>query len=244
MKMKKLFSVTVNSCYIFILFLLLPNYSQAQSGTTNKYGLKVIDNINDYKKSVEKDSLKRMVDLEKFIPGIKIDIRYATKNNFTKKVLYHEAKAFLRLPAAIALKKIQNELKKQNLELKIYDAYRPYAVTVLMWDYLKDDSHVATPQKGSRHNRGCAVDLTIIDSKTGNEIEMPTPYDNFTIKARPTYMNLPKNVLKNRALLKGLMEKYGFKSITSEWWHYDFKGYTAYEILDIPFKKLESVINE
>jgi len=214
-------------------------FSFAQTIPVNKYGLQVVEDIELYKKIIEKDSNKILVDLEKFIPDIVLDIRYATKNNFTKKVLYPKPKAFLRYNAAVQLKKIQQELKQKNLGLKIYDAYRPYSITLTLWDFVKDDRYAADPKKGSRHNRGCAVDLTIIDLTTGKEIQMPTPYDDFTVKAHHSYMNLPKKLIENRKLLKTTMEKYGFASITSEWWHYDFNGWKNFELLDISFDNLE-----
>lgn len=207
--------------------------------TKNKYGLSIIENIEDYYVSVKKDSNKTLVDLRTFIPNIVLDIRYATKNNFTGQILYKEAEAYLRLPAAIALKKVQTELNEMGLGIKIYDAYRPYSITELMWEYVKDDRYAADPKKGSRHNRGCAVDLTIIELSSGEELEMPTPYDDFTNKAHHAYMNLERHVIKNRALLKSLMEKYGFESITSEWWHYDFKGWSKYELMNISFSKIK-----
>lgn len=207
--------------------------------TKNKYGLSIIENIEDYYVSVKKDSNKTLVDLRTFIPNIVLDIRYATKNNFTGQILYKEAEAYLRLPAAIALKKVQTELNEMGLGIKIYDAYRPYSITELMWEYVKDDRYAADPKKGSRHNRGCAVDLTIIELSSGEELEMPTPYDDFTNKAHHAYMNLERHVIKNRALLKSLMEKYGFESITLEWWYYDFKGWSKYELMNISFSKIK-----
>lgn len=222
---------------IFLLSLVFTIVLIAQ--TKNKYGLSIIENIEDYYVSVKKDSNKTLVDLRTFIPNIVLDIRYATKNNFTGQILYKEAEAYLRLPAAIALKKVQTELNEMGLGIKIYDAYRPYSITELMWEYVKDDRYAADPKKGSRHNRGCAVDLTIIELSSGEELEMPTPYDDFTNKAHHAYMNLERHVIKNRALLKSLMEKYGFESITSEWWHYDFKGWSKYELMNISFSKIK-----
>lgn len=227
------------SIRVLVFFLFVISTAYAQTVPKNKFGLPVVEDYKLYSQLVEKDENNKLVDLEKFIPGIIIDIKYATEDNFTKKVLYKSPKAYLRLPAAKALKKIQDELKKQNLELKIFDAYRPYSVTELMWEYVKDDRYAADPKKGSRHNRGCAVDVTIVDSRTGKEIEMPTNYDNFTQKAHHGYMKLPKKVIMNRVLLKKIMEKNGFESITSEWWHYDFKGWSKYHLMNISFEELE-----
>ncbi len=225
---------------IFFSLLFIFSTVNAQTVPKNKYGLPVVSNLELYNKLIEKDDNNCLVNLEDFIPGIKLDIRYATENNFANKVLYKSAKAYLRLPAAKALKKIQDELKKQSLEVKIYDAYRPYSVTERIWEYVKDDRYAADPKKGSRHNRGCAVDLTIIDSRTGEELEMPTEFDNFTQRAHHAYMKLPKKAIENRALLRKIMEKHGFEIITSEWWHYDFKGWSKYHIMDISFNELEN----
>lgn len=221
-----------------LLFLAFCIQLSAQTIPQNKYGLKVITSLDIYHQSVALDSNKLLVDLEKYIPGIKIDIKYATKDNFTKKVLYPIAKAYARLPVAITLKKIQEELKAQGYEIKIFDAYRPYSITQLMWSVVLDDRYAANPKKGSRHNRGCAVDLTIINSSTQKELEMPTAFDDFTIKAHHAYTKLPENAIKNRALLKNIMIKNNFEPITSEWWHYDFKGWGSYELLDIQLEDL------
>ena len=140
----------------------------------------------------EEDSSRLLIDLEKFIPGIKLDVRYATKNNFFGAAVYEVEKAFLRLPAAKALKKVQQELNKKGLGLKIFDAYRPYSVTVKFYEKYPDTNFVASAWKGSLHNRGCAVDLTVIDLKSGEEIEMPTEYDDFTERAGINYSNLPE----------------------------------------------------
>lgn len=221
---------------IFICGIHLQSFSQAIP--KNKYGLEVITSDKFYVSTVKSDSSKELIDLEKFINGIVIDVRYATKNNFTGKVLYKTARTFLRLPAANALKKIQSELNKQGLGIKIFDAYRPYSVTEKLWEAFPDDRYAADPRKGSRHNRGCAVDLTLINLRTGEELEMPTPYDDFTVKAHHAYNDLPENILNNRKLLKNIMEKHGFESITSEWWHYDYQGWKTYELLDLPFEEI------
>ncbi|MDP3684166.1 MAG: M15 family metallopeptidase, partial [Ignavibacteria bacterium] len=117
--------------------------------------------------------------------------------------------------------------------------YRPYSVTENMWEFVHDDRYAASPQTGSRHYRACAVDVTLVDLRKKVELEMPTPYDDFTEKAHHNYNDLPENILKNRELLKTIMTKYGFESITSEWWHYDFSGWKNFELLDIPFESLE-----
>jgi zinc D-Ala-D-Ala dipeptidase len=207
--------------------------------TVNNYGLTVINDTSFYKKEIERDSLNKLVDLEKFIPRIKLDIKYATEDNFVGMKVYDEPKAFLRLPAAYALKKVQAELNKKELGLKIFDAYRPYSVTVLFYEKIKDTDYVASPWQGSRHNRGCAVDVSIIDLKTGKELEMPTKIDNFTLKAHPYYQDISDTVKSNRALLFNVMKKYGFSQFPTEWWHFDFSGWANYFLMDLKFNDLE-----
>ncbi|MFN7138492.1 MAG: D-alanyl-D-alanine dipeptidase [Limisphaerales bacterium] len=178
-----------------------------------------------------------LVDVEKFIPGIVLDIRYATTNNFTGKQVYPVAKCYLRRATAEKLKKVQEELKKQNLGLKVYDGYRPLSVQKKFWELVPDERYVANPAKGSKHNRGGAVDLTLVDSK-GKELPMPTPYDDFTEKAHQNYSKLPANIIRNRALLRTVMEKHGFKNIRTEWWHFDDTDWQQYDLMDISFDEL------
>jgi zinc D-Ala-D-Ala dipeptidase len=191
-----------------------------------------------YKKQIITNPQTRLVNLKSYIPDLVLDIRYATNNNFTGQRVYDKAMAFARLPVAQALKNIQAELKQKGLGLKIYDAYRPYAITVKFYKIAKDTSFVADPRKGSRHNRGCAVDLTIIDLKTGRELDMPTGYDSFTPQASANYKNLSAKKLANRQLLRSVMERHGFKVLSSEWWHFDYSGWEQFGLLNIPFAQL------
>lgn len=164
------------------------------------------------------------------------DVRYATPYNFTGKVLYPTANVYLRKAAAEKLREAQQELmSKYNLRLKVYDGYRPLSVQKKLWEIMPDTRYVADPKNGSRHNRGAAVDLTLIDS-TGQELEMGTPYDDFTEKAHRDYVRLPENVLKNRKLLEEVMVKYGFEPLSTEWWHFDFSGWKNYSVLDVEIK--------
>ena len=188
--------------------------------------------VATYEQLARIDPDKRLVDLST-IPGIVLDIRYATANNFMKQQLYPVPKAYLRAPAARALANIQAELAPLGLGLKIYDAYRPYSITEMMWEPIRNEDYVANPAKGSRHNRGAAVDLTLIDLKTGNEIPMPTPYDDFTPRARNDFNDLPANVIGARERLKLVMTKHGFEPLPSEWWHYDFGGWQRFELMDV-----------
>ncbi len=181
-----------------------------------------------------------LVEIIKINPNIILDMRYATKNNFLKKAVYPEAKCFLRYEAALALNEVQKELETIGLGLKVFDAYRPLYVQRKMWKILPNPSYVADPQKGSRHNRGMAVDLTLAD-KSGSALQMPTEFDSFEKKAHHDYQDLPDNIKRNRWILKTIMEKHGFKAITSEWWHYDFKGWKKYKVLDKSFDELETL---
>jgi D-alanyl-D-alanine dipeptidase len=215
------------------LFLI----SAVSANAQYKYGLKPVT-LGTYLESVKKDPDNLLVDLEAAIPGIQLDIRYATTNNFTGEKIYNLAKAYARKPVAEALKKVQEELKSTGLELKIFDGYRPYSATVKFYEVYGDTTFVASPFRGSRHNRGCALDLTITDSKTGNELKMPTGYDSFQKEASPTFPIKDAEAKKNRDFLIGVMEKHGFKVYESEWWHFDFVGWEKFEVLDIDFEEL------
>jgi len=222
-----------------LLLLLSPLSShEQQHAKANPYHLDIVSNKVDYLKLIRENLNNELVDLEKALPGIVLDLRYATSNNFTHNIVYPSAKAFARRPVADALCNIQTELEGKGLALKIFDAYRPYSVSLKFFSISPDTNFVASPKTGSRHNRGCAVDLTLIDLKTGQEIEMPTAFDNFTARAGHAYLNLPPQVLKNRQLLRETMVQFGFVPSEGEWWHYDFKGWRNYKIMDLSFEEL------
>ncbi|MEO8794048.1 MAG: M15 family metallopeptidase [Daejeonella sp.] len=224
----------MNRLFCFFLLLVSVNTFAQQE---NPYGLKVLG-LKEYAETVKADSNNKLVNIQQSIPGIKLDIRYAGKNNFTGTAVYDQEVAYARLPVVNALAEVQKELKKQGLGLKIYDAYRPYSVTVKFFEIASDKNFVANPKKGSRHNRGCAVDLTLVKLKNGKELKMPTEYDSFAAEASPDNMDLPKKVIKNRDLLIAEMKKQGFTVLYNEWWHFDFKTWKQFEIMDIPFKEL------
>lgn len=219
-------------------FLFLALYCFAYAQDPNPYGLKVISDRADYLSGVASNNNSRLVEIKKYIPNIKLDIRYATTNNFAKIAVYDQAKAFARLPVVLALKSVEQELNKKGLGLKLFDAYRPYSVTVKFFEVADDKNFVASPETGSRHNRGCAVDLTLVRLRNGKELKMPTSYDSFAPEASPDYQNLPVRVKANRDLLIRVMEKNGFKVLHNEWWHFDFKDWKQYDLMDIPFKQL------
>jgi D-alanyl-D-alanine dipeptidase len=223
-----------------IVFLLTAVQSAAQDTALNKYGLRVLYSVAQLQKTAENKTGYQMVDLKRMIPSLVLDLRYAGTNNFMKERLYPPVTTtWLRKTAADSLAKIQKQLLKMGLGLKIFDAYRPYSVTQKMWEPVKDDRYAADPKKGSGHNRGIAVDLTIINLKNGKELNMGTGFDNFTDSAHHAFTNLPGEVLQNRLLLKRIMEEHGFKALDTEWWHYFLPDATNYELMDIPFKELE-----
>ncbi len=235
----------IRKFYLFsklaFLFLLIAIgvESVAQNNSYNRPD--VTNKMKEFKHQVKLDSNKRMIELKSLIPDLIYDLRYASINNFMNRLMYPAKTTFtfLRLNTAIALHKVQQELKTKGLSLKIFDAYRPYSVTVKFWELVKDERFVANPANGSGHNRGTTVDLTIIKSTTGKELNMGTGFDNFSDTAHHNFSNLPEEVLQNRLLLKSVMSKFGFKPYNDEWWHYSFTDSIKYEILDLDFKKLK-----
>ncbi|MFM2395209.1 MAG: hypothetical protein RLZZ546_3192 [Bacteroidota bacterium] len=152
--------------------------------------------------------------------GIAIDIKYATKDNFTKKQIYPCGKCYLRPEAANRILQAQEILQtKYKLGLKMFDCYRPRPAQQRLWDVVPNPDYVTPPSKGSMHNRGLAVDLTLVD-QNGKELDMGTPYDFFGKEAHTDNLNLPKNILENRSLLTSVMKSVGFQGIRTEWWHF------------------------
>lgn len=221
---------------VLLLFVVACATAPAPEIAANGYGLRVVPDLATYERLARLDPDKRLADLEAM--GIPLDIRYATANNFMKTPLYPVAKSYLRAPAAHALADVQRELASRGLGIKVFDAYRPYRVTEAMWEPIRNPDFVADPAKGSRHNRGAAVDLTLIDVRTGQELPMPTGYDDFTPRAAHAFMDLPAAALASRATLRTVMEKHGFDALPSEWWHYDFRGWERFELMDVPLEVL------
>ncbi len=223
---------------LVLLTIVRPYKAVAQNITPEP--LKVTSEIKEYQEQAREHPWKRMVELRSVIPGVVYDLRYATKNNFMKRRMYpaRTRKTFLRQEGAAALAAVQKELAEKGLGLKIFDAYRPYSVTVKFWELVRDERYVANPSKGSGHNRGIAVDLTIIRLRDRMELDMGTGFDNFSDTAGHAFTMLTPEVLTNRNLLRSIMEKHGFKKYNTEWWHYYLPNADRYEVLDLPFKKL------
>jgi len=182
-----------------------------------------------------------LVDLTTLDPGIKLDIRYATRDNFLSTPVYSSARAFLQRPAAAALLRAHRELLKEGYGLVIFDAYRPWYITKIFWDATPPDKHqfVANPAEGSRHNRGCAVDLSMYDLRSGQEVEMTGVYDEMSERSYPTYSGGTAEQRSRRDLLRRAMEKQGFTVYDSEWWHFDYRDWTKYAIQNVAFEKLK-----
>ena len=176
-------------------------------------------------------SRHQFVDIEIFCPSIKVEVIYASKNNFTNQIHYPIAKCFLRRDVAKRLANVQKDLEKIGLGLKIFDGYRPHSVTVSFWNLIKDIRYVADPALGSKHNRGAAVDVTLVDFD-GKELEMPTPIDEMTERAHRDYDQLTKRTLANRDLLEEMMTRHGFIPLATEWWHFDDADWEKYPIED------------
>ena len=178
-----------------------------------------------------------LVEVISLDPTIRLDIRYATSNNFLGTPLYEEARAFLQRPAAEAVVRVHRALAAKGYGLLIYDAYRPWYITKIFWDATPPDKHqyVADPAHGSRHNRGCAVDLTLFDRSTGRAVEMPSGYDEMSERAHPDYSGGTSEQRKNRALLRSVMEAEGFTVYEFEWWHFDYRDWHSYAVQNVRF---------
>jgi len=229
-----------------LLFLLQLTFAQSPAETFRIAPLHPVEELREEALKAEpphesgRFRRPELVELIKLDPTIKLDIRYATDNNFMSTPLYSQARAFLQRPAAQALLRAHRALRKQGYGLLIHDGYRPWFVTKMFWDATPDDKKifVADPAKGSRHNRGCAVDLTLYDLKTGEAVEMPSGYDEMTKRAYADYPGGTDEQRDRRAILRRAMEKEGFKVNPEEWWHFDYKDWGKYPILNVKFEDL------
>jgi zinc D-Ala-D-Ala dipeptidase len=183
-----------------------------------------------------------LVELIKLDRTLRLDIRYATKNNFTGRPVYTEARAFLQRPAAEALVRAHRALRKRGFGIVVFDGYRPWRVTKLFWDLTPEDKKqfVADPARGSRHNRGCAVDLTLFDLRTGRQVSMPGEYDEMTERSHVNYAGGTAEQRRLRDLLRAAMEAEGFAVYEPEWWHFDYKDWRLYPLLDLSFLQLRN----
>jgi len=201
-----------------------------------------ITNCASDRPPVEQGSFHKpdLVELVRLDPSIRLDIRYATADNIVHRPVYRQARAFLQRPAAEALVRAQRALLAKGYGLLVFDGYRPWSVTKDFWDSVRKDQRafVADPRKGSKHNRGCAVDLTLYDSATGKEVEMPSAYDETSERASPDYAGGTAEQRERRDLLRAAMEREGFTVEPNEWWHFNYKDWKSYPILNIPFEEI------
>lgn len=202
------------------------------------HNLQLVSDLTTYRQQVVQNPAMELVELIGVIPSLGLNIKYATTENFTGMAVYAAARAFARKPVAAALAQVQNHLAEHGLELLVFDAYRPYSVTVKFFEIYPDPTFVADPANGSRHNRGCAVDVSLVYSATGLPVEMPTAYDDFTERAHPNFQELAENQINNRDFLIQVMAANGFTVYPSEWWHFDFVGWEDFPLMDIPFEEL------
>ena len=181
-----------------------------------------------------------LVELIRLDSTIRLDVRYATSGNFLGRPVYKEARAFLQRPAAEALVRANQALRKKGYGVLVFDGYRPWSVTKMFWDATPDDKKefVADPSQGSRHNRGCAVDLSLYDLKTLKEVAMPSAFDEMSERSNIHYQGGTEDSRRLRDMLREAMQSEGFAVYEPEWWHYDYKDWKEYAILDIPFSKI------
>jgi D-alanyl-D-alanine dipeptidase len=192
---------------------------------------------------IEKGNFKEtnLVELVKLDSTILLDIRYATSNNFVGQPVYKEARAFLQKDAAESLKRINASLKPLGYGIMVFDGYRPWDVTKIFYDVTSKENKkfVADPKEGSRHNRGCAVDVSLYDLKTKKEIQMPGVYDEMTERSYFDYSGGTEEQRKMRDLLIEKMQADGFTVYKYEWWHFDFKDWQQYRITNVPFSDIK-----
>lgn len=206
------------------------------------FGLQTNVKASDVDQTQQQIDNFNLVNLSNTIPSIILDIRYATSNNFLGFPVYPTSACYLHKDVAQAINQVQTEISSMQLGLKVFDGYRPLSVQQVMWDAIQDERYVSNPAKNKgRHTRGTAVDLTLVDCN-GRELEMPTDFDDFTERAHSDYPDVSEVAAYNRGLLQEIMTKYGFQVFPTEWWHFDFTGWSdeaKFPPLDVSFDNLE-----
>lgn len=233
--------------FLILIFFLITACHHVKVGHTNSPGTlnQVISSIAftnselnlNRQTAINITDDAQLVDIKAINKNIALDIRYATANNFLKKKLYPEARCILRYGVAKKLSLVQQDLARNKLSLKVYDCYRPLAVQKAMWKIRPDERYVGNPARGSRHNRGAAVDATLINSN-GKELEMPSTFDAFTPASSRDYSGGSVQSRKNRQILEDAMKKQGFVGLKTEWWHFDAPGWDKYAVMDLPFHQI------
>ncbi len=228
--------LTSNKFFHLAFTILLFNQIAEAQGV-----LKIVRNKKQLKMAIASDPKLALVELSSVVPNIRYDLKYATKDNFTGVALYpkNTNTTYLRRDPAMALSRIAKELEAKGLGIHIWDAYRPYRVTVRFWELIRDERYVANPAKGSGHNRGIAVDLILYDLASGELLDMPTGFDDFSEQAYHGSEGISEKKKNNRELLRSIMEKHGFIKFPTEWWHYYWPEGEQYDVLDITQKHLK-----
>jgi D-alanyl-D-alanine dipeptidase len=171
-----------------------------------------------------------LVDVQRLIPRVQVDLKYATPDNFTGQAVYHFNRCLLHKEAAMRLHAVQVELEAMGLGLKIWDGFRPIEAQWKFWEMMPDERYVSDPRKGGRHTKGTAVDVTLVN-KDGEELPMPSGFDDFSEKAHYNYLGASEEATRNRNLLRKVMEKHGFVGLETEWWHFDLIGWQQYPLI-------------
>jgi D-alanyl-D-alanine dipeptidase len=247
--LRKEISSVLISLAVLLAVAIGPAFAQSPSGGESVFRITPLRPVAELEKEAlaakppkETGNFRRpdLVELIDLDPTIKLDIRYATPNNFLSTPMYSQARAFLQRPAAEALVRVSRALRARGYGLLVYDGYRPWYVTRMFWDATPEDKKifVADPKDGSRHNRGCAVDLTLYDLKTGAPVKMPSGYDEMSERAYAEYPGGAVEERAHRAILRAAMEKEGFTVYPQEWWHFDYKDSMHYPILNLRFEEL------
>lgn len=189
------------------------------------------------------EAARQLLELKRVVPDIHLEVRYATTNNFMQRVLYPQARVFARKEVVEALARVQQRLAPRGLSLLVFDGYRPWRITKKMWDEtpVEKRKFVADPSKGSKHNRGGAIDLTLFDLRNNRPLEMTSAYDEFSPRAAYNYAGGSKIAHVNRDLLRKVMEAEGFQVLPHEWWHFDYKGWQDFPLLDYSFAELDDL---
>lgn len=187
-----------------------------------------------------------LIEIASLDQTIALDVRYATSDNFVGRPVYDDARAYLQRPAAEALVRVNANLASAGLGLLVYDGYRPWSVTKIFWDETPPEHRifVADPETGSRHNRGCAVDLTLCDRETGRSLPMPSEFDEFSERAYADWDGASPEETENRARLRAAMEAEGYTVFRYEWWHFDHRTWPCYPVLDVPFSRIADLASE
>jgi D-alanyl-D-alanine dipeptidase len=183
-----------------------------------------------------------LIEIVRLDSTIHLDIRYATTNNFTGRSVYTQPRAFFQRPVAEALVRVNRTLRAKGYGLLIFDGYRPWSVTKFFWDIASEKQRkagfVANPSPGSKHNRGCSADLSLYDLANGKEVTMPSLYDEFSLRAYSDYTGGSRRSRQLRYILRSAMEREGFRVANNEWWHFDYRDWPKYPVMNVPFDSL------